>query len=129
MAGLLLKLYRRKCEEDYIGEIVVKGLGNILKQAQEMQGKMSQLQGELENMTVTGQAGGGMIKVTATGSQKIRDISIEPSVVDPEDVEVLEDLLVAAVNDALRKSQDMTKEQMSKLTGGLSLPGMNLPGM
>lgn len=103
------------------------GLGDMMKQVQKMQAKMADLQQELETLEVEGTAGGGMVKVVANGKGDIKGITIDPEVVDPEDVEMLQDLIVAAFNQARDKSQEIQSEQMSKLTGGLSIPGMNLP--
>jgi DNA-binding YbaB/EbfC family protein len=99
-------------------------IGNMMKQAQKLQAKMMQLQTELADKTVEATAGGGMVKVVANGKQQIISISIEKEVVDPEDVEMLQDLVTAAVNDALAKSQEMVSSQMSKLTGGMNIPGL-----
>lgn len=103
---------------------MAKGLGNIMKQAQMMQQKMMQLQKELEDKEVEASSGGGMVTATVNGKQQIVSLKIEPTVVDPEDTEMLEDLIVAAINEALKKSQEMAQEEMSKITGGLNLPGM-----
>ena len=102
-------------------------LGNMMKQIQQMQAKMEEMQAQLENETVEGTAGGGMVKVVANGKQDILEIKIDPEVVDPEDVEMLQDLIVAAVNQARQKAADLQSERMSSLTGGLNIPGMNLP--
>ncbi len=102
----------------------MKGMGNMLKQAQKLQSKMMRLQEELGERTVESSAGGGMVKVIANGKQQIVSISIEQDVVDPEDVEMLQDLVLAAVNDALAKSQEMVSQEMGKLTGGLNIPGL-----
>jgi DNA-binding YbaB/EbfC family protein len=99
-------------------------IGNMMKQAQKLQSKMMKLQEELADQTVEASAGGGMVKVVANGKQAIVSISIEKEVVDPEDVEMLQDLIKAAVNDALTKSQEMVSSQMSKLTGGMNIPGL-----
>lgn len=99
-------------------------LTDIMKQAQKMQAKMAKIQEELADKTVESTSGGGMIKVQANGRQEILSILIEPDVVDPDDVEMLQDLIVAAVNDALRKSQEMMAEEMKKITGGMSIPGL-----
>jgi DNA-binding YbaB/EbfC family protein len=99
-------------------------MGNMMKQAQKLQSKMLKLQEELSEKTVEASSGGGMIKVVANGKQQIISIQIEKEVVDPEDVEMLQDLLLAAVNDALTRSQEMVSGEMSKLTGGLSIPGL-----
>ncbi len=103
------------------------GLGNMMKQFQKMQAKMEEIQAELEKTEVEGTAGGEMVKAIVNGKQELLEIKIDPEVVDPEDVEMLQDLIVAAVNQARQKAQDMQAEQMSQLTGGLNIPGMNLP--
>ena len=102
----------------------MKGMGNMMKQAQKLQNQMMRLQEELAEKTVEASAGGGMIKVVANGRQQILSIQIEKEVVDPEDVEMLQDLMLAAVNDALQKSQEMVSAEMSKLTGGMNIPGL-----
>ncbi len=102
----------------------MKGMGNMLKQAQKLQSKMLKMQEELADKTVEATAGGGMIKVVANGRNQILSIQIEKEVVDPDDVEMLQDLILAAINDALAKSQDMVSGEMGKLTGGLKIPGM-----
>jgi DNA-binding YbaB/EbfC family protein len=102
----------------------MKGMGNMMKQAQQLQSKMMRLQEELAEKTVESSSGGGMVKVTANGRQQILSIQIEKEVVDPDDVEMLQDLVLAAVNDALAKAQEMVSSEMSKLTGGLNIPGL-----
>ena len=102
----------------------MKGLGNILKQAQEMHAKISQLQEEMANKTVEGSAGGGMVNIVMNGKQQVLSIRIDPEVVNREDIDMLQDLVAAAVNEAIRKSQEMMTEEMKKITGGLSIPGM-----
>jgi len=102
----------------------MKDMGNMMKQAQKLQAKMLRMQEELADKTVEATAGGGMIKAVANGRQQILSIKIEKEVVDPDDVEMLQDLILAAVNDALAKSQEMVSGEMSKLTGGLKIPGM-----
>ncbi len=102
----------------------MKGMGNMMKQAQKLQSKMMKLQEELAEKTVEASSGGGMVKVVANGKQQVISIDIEKEVVDPEDVEMLQDLVLAAVNDALAKSQEMVSSQMNKLTGGMNIPGM-----
>jgi nucleoid-associated protein EbfC len=102
----------------------MKGLGKMMKQAQQLQAKMLKLQEELAEKTVETSAGGGMVKVIASGRQQLVSIQIEKEVVDPDDVEMLQDLILAAANDALTKAQEMVTEEMNKLTGGLNLPGM-----
>ena len=105
---------------------MVKGLGNMMKQMQQMQAKMEEIQKELENKRVEGTSGGGMIKVVANGKQEILEIKIDPEVVNPSDVEMLEDLIVAAVNQAREKAQQLQMDDMAKLTGGLKIPGLPL---
>ncbi len=102
----------------------MKGMGNMMKQAQQLQSKMMKLQEELAEKTVDSSSGGGMVKVTANGRQQILSIQLEKEVVDPDDVEMLQDLVLAAVNDALAKAQEMVSSEMSKLTGGLNIPGL-----
>ena len=102
----------------------MKGMGNMMKQAQKLQSKMLRLQDELADKTIEASSGGGMIKVVANGKQQILSIQIEKEVVDPEDVEMLQDLVLAAVNDALTKSQEMVSSEMGKLTGGMNIPGL-----
>ena len=100
------------------------GLGQMMKQAQKMQAKIMKIQEEMAERSVEASAGGGMVTVTANGKQEILSIRIEPEVVDPEDVEMLQDLVAAAVNEALKKAQEMMAEEMAKVTGGMNLPGM-----
>jgi DNA-binding YbaB/EbfC family protein len=110
-----------------MGEIVMKkggGLGQMMKQAQKMQAKIMKIQEEMGERSVEASAGGGMVTVTANGKQEILSIRIEAEVVDPEDVEMLQDLVAAAVNEALKKAQEMVAEEMAKVTGGMQLPGM-----
>jgi len=102
----------------------MKGMGNMMKQAQKLQSKMLRLQEELAEKTVEASAGGGMVKAVANGKQQIVSVQIEKEVVDPDDVEMLQDLVLAAVNDALARSQEMVSAEMSKLTGGLNIPGL-----
>lgn len=103
---------------------MAKGLGNIMKQAQQMQQKMGQMQQEMESRQVEATAGGGMVTAVVNGRQKLLSLTIDPQVVDADDVEMLQDLVVAAVNEAINKSQDMMQEEMSKLTGGMNIPGL-----
>jgi DNA-binding YbaB/EbfC family protein len=102
----------------------MRNMGNMMKQAQKLQARMLKMQEELAGRTVEATAGGGMVKVVANGRQQVVSIAIEKEVVDPEDVEMLQDLLLAAVNDALTKSQEMVSAEMGKLTGGMGLPGL-----
>ena len=103
----------------------MKNLGALMKQAQQMQQKMLKLQEEIGKRTLDASVGGGMVTVTVNGKSEVLRIKIEPQVVDPNDVEMLEDLIVAGVNEALRKAQEMVSEEMSKLTGGLKIPGLS----
>ncbi len=102
----------------------MKNMNTMMKQAQKLQKKMLKTQQELALKTIEASAGGGMVKVVANGGQKIESIVLEKEVVDPEDIEMLQDLILAAVNDALNKSQEMVSAEMGKLTGGLNIPGM-----
>jgi len=102
----------------------MKNLGNMLKQAQQMQTKMQEMQAALEAATMDGQAGAGMVKVTLTGKGDLRGLTIDPSLLVPEEREVLEDLIVAAHADAKAKVEAMMAEEMSKATSGLNIPGM-----
>jgi DNA-binding YbaB/EbfC family protein len=99
-------------------------MNNMMKQVQKMQSDMARMQEELADKTVEASSGGGMVNVVVNGKQEVLSIKIKPEVVDPEDVEMLEDLLVAAVKEAMRKSQDMVAEEMNKITGGIKIPGM-----
>lgn len=108
------------------------GMGDVLKQAQKLQEKMQQVQDELGHLKVEGSAGGGMVTVVANGKQEILEVHIEQEVVDPDDVEMLEDLVVAAVNQALEKAQEAANQEMGKAAGGLfgNLPGgLKIPGL
>jgi DNA-binding YbaB/EbfC family protein len=102
----------------------MKGMANMMKQAQKLQAQMLRLQEELAEKTVESSSGGGMVTVVANGRQQIVSIQIEREVVDPQDVEMLQDLIQAAVNDALAKAQEMVSSEMGKLTGGLNIPGL-----
>lgn len=99
-------------------------LGNLMQQAQRMQRDLGRLQDELKERMVEGSAGDGAITVIASGGQEIMSIKIEPEAVDEDDVETLEDLLIAAVNNALEKSREMQRSETEKITGGMNLPGM-----
>lgn len=102
-------------------------MGQIMKQAQQFQAKMAKMQEEVGNRTVEASAGGGMISVVANGRQEIISVHIDKEVIDPDDAEMLQDLIMAAVNDALSRARDMMNEEMGKLTKGLNIPGM--PGL
>jgi DNA-binding YbaB/EbfC family protein len=102
----------------------MKGMGNMMKQAQKLQANMLRLQEEMAEKKVETTSGGGMVKVVANGRQQIVSIEIEKEVIDPDDVEMLQDLILAAVNDAIVKSQEMVSDEMSKLTGGMNIPGL-----
>lgn len=100
----------------------------MMRQMQKMQSDLAKVQAELEEMTVEGTAGGGVVTVVVNGHQDIQQIKIEPDAVDPEDVEMLEDLILAAVNDALRKSRELSASEIEKVTGKVNLPGLP-PGL
>jgi len=103
------------------------GMGNMqnmMKQMQKMQKKMQEAQEELGTQKIEGTAGGGMVTVTITGHKEITDVKINPEAVDPDDVEMLQDLVLAAVNDALKKVDEMTNDTMGQFTKGMNLPGM-----
>jgi len=103
---------------------MTRGFGNILKQAQEMHAKIAQLQEEMAGKTVEASSGGGMVNIVMNGKQEVLSIRIDPEVVNREDVDMLQDLIVAAANEAIRKSQEMMTEEMKKVTGGLNIPGL-----
>ena len=102
-------------------------MNNLMKQAPQLQSKMAKIQEELGSKTVEGSAGGGMVTVVANGHQEIQSINIDPEVVDPEDIEMLQDLILAAVNDSITRAKKMSADEMGKLTGGMNLP--NIPGL
>ena len=99
-------------------------ISSLMKQAQDFQQKMGQVQEELAQKTVSSEVGGGMVKVTVNGRQELLSIQIEKEVVNPNDVEMLQDLITAAVNDAMSKARDMIQSEMGRLTGGLKIPGL-----
>lgn len=99
-------------------------MNTVLKQAQMMQEEMSRVQGELEEKTVEATAGGGKVKVEMKGTKEIVSLKIDPEIVDPDDTEMLEDLVTVAVNDAIRQVEAMMEEGMSSITGGLNIPGL-----
>lgn len=99
-------------------------MNNLMKQAQQMQAKLAMLQNELAEREVEASAGGGMVKVKVNGKQQLLSVSINKECVDPEDVATLEELVFTAVNQAMKESQDMVQQAMSKVTGGMNIPGM-----
>jgi DNA-binding YbaB/EbfC family protein len=99
-------------------------MGDLMKQAQQFQEKMGTIQEELASKVVTGSAGGGMVTATVNGSSELVGLAIEKDVVKPEDIQMLQDLIMAAVNDGLNKAKELGKEEMGKLTGGFNIPGM-----
>lgn len=100
------------------------GMANLQRMAMQMQQEMARVQAELETATVDGSAGGGVVKATVTGKQELVSVTIDPSAVDPADVEMLQDLVVAAINDALAGSRKLAEQKMAAVTGGLRLPGL-----
>ena len=100
------------------------GMNEMLRQAQMMQNKIARVQEEVALKTVSANSGGGMVTVIANGKQEVVSLKIEPQVVDPKEVEMLQDLIVAAINSALKASQDMVNQEMSKATGGMQIPGL-----
>lgn len=102
-------------------------LGGMLKQMKQMQGKVAEMQAEMEKLEVEGSAGGGMVTVVCNGKHEVKSIVIDPEVVDPKEAEMLQDLIVAALNQARQKVSEMQSARMSELTGGLNIPGLSLP--
>lgn len=100
------------------------GMGNLLKQAQEIQTRLAQIQEELARRTVEASAGGGMVRVTVNGQLVLSSIQVDPAVVNREEKEMLEDLILAAVNEGMRRAREMVSEEMSKVTGGIKIPGL-----
>ena len=100
------------------------GFGNLARMAQQMQAEMARVQGELETMQLEGTAGGGAVSAVVTGKQELVSVTIDPSVVDPDDVEMLQDLVTAAVNDALRRARETAEQKLSAVTGGMRIPGL-----
>ncbi|CUA83280.1 YbaB/EbfC family nucleoid-associated protein [Pseudidiomarina woesei] len=104
------------------------GLGNMMKQAQQMQERMQKAQAEIANLEVTGEAGAGMVKVTMMGNHNVRRVSIDPSLFEDDDSEMIEDLVAAAINDAVRRVEQTSKDKMAEVTGGMNLPpGFKMP--
>jgi nucleoid-associated protein EbfC len=116
-----IKKYRK-------GEFMKGGMQGMLKQVQKMQAEMQKVQNELANKTVSEEAGGGMIKATANGNKELVTVEIDPQVINAEEKDILEDLVVAAVNKALQSAAKMAEEEMAKVTKGIIPPGLNLPG-
>lgn len=102
----------------------IGGMGNLLKQAQEMQARMAKIQEELGQKTVEGSAGGGMVQVTVNGQFNLSKVKIDPAVINSAEKEMLEDLILAAINDGMRKAREMVSTEMSKITGGFKIPGL-----
>jgi DNA-binding YbaB/EbfC family protein len=102
----------------------VQNFGNIMKQAKKMQERMMELQEELATKTVDATAGGGMVAVSVNGKFEVLSLKIEKEVVNPEDVEMLQDLIIAAINEGVRKAQEMAASEMAKITGGMQIPGL-----
>lgn len=106
----------------------MKQLNQMLQQAQQMQKKMEEIQESLENIEVEGNAGAGMVVATLNGKSEVKKIKISPEIVNPDDIEILEDLIIAAINDAKIKAEQLASTEMSKMTGGMKFPGgMSLP--
>lgn len=101
-------------------------IGNIMKQAQKMQAEMARVQEELKDEQVEASAGGGTVKVVMSGDMQVVSVTVDPAAVDPEDVELLQDMIAAAVNEGLRMAQELAAQKMSAVTGGMSLPGMGM---
>jgi DNA-binding YbaB/EbfC family protein len=108
---------------------MTKGFGDMMRQAKILQDKMARMQEELGDKLVESSVGGGMVVARANGRQELLSITLEREVVNPDDIEMLQDLIVASVNDVLKKSQEMAAQEMSKLTGGLKIPGLKMPGL
>jgi nucleoid-associated protein EbfC len=104
----------------------VKGFGNIMKEAQKLQAQMAAMQEEVGKKKVEATAGGGMVTVEANGKQELTAVKIDPEVVNKDDVQMLEDLVLAASNEALRKSRELVQQELGKLTGGLKIPGLGM---
>ncbi len=106
-----------------------QNMNKMMAQVQQMQQDMQQAQDELAKETITTSAGGGAVKATMTGGQELVSVEIDPEVLDPEDVEMLQDMILAAVNEALNSSQELASKRLGGITGGLGDLGLNLPGM
>lgn len=106
-----------------------KGFGDMMRQAKILQEKIARMQEELGEKVVESSVGGGMVVARANGRQELLSITVEREVVNPDDIEMLQDLVVAAVNDVLKKSQEMAAQEMGKITGGIKIPGLKIPGL
>ena len=104
----------------------MKGFGNIMKEAQKLQAQMAAMQEEVAKKKVEATAGGGMVTVEANGKQELTAVKIDPEVVNKEEIQMLEDLVLAAANEALRKSRELVQQELGKLTGGLKIPGLGM---
>ena len=102
----------------------MKGMNDMLRQAQMMQKKMADMQGQLKTKTVEASSGGGMVTVVVTGDQELNSLKIDKAVLEANDIEMLEDLVLTAINDGIRRSKEMVEQEMSSLTGGLKIPGL-----
>lgn len=102
---------------------------DLLKNAQNIQGELSKVQGELKNVSATGSSGGGIVKVTMNGAMEITAVELDPIAVDPRDIAMLQDLIIAASRDAFARVQEEAKAKMGPMLGGLNIPGLNIPGM
>ena len=100
------------------------GMGNIMKQAQKMQAKMAEMQEQLKTETLEASAGGGMVRVVITGDMQVRELHIDPAAIDPDDVDMLQDMVAAAVNEAIRSAQELASRRMGEITGGMNVPGL-----
>jgi DNA-binding YbaB/EbfC family protein len=98
--------------------------GNMMKQAQKMQAKMAEMQEQLKTETLEASAGGGMVRVVITGDMQIRELHIDPAAIDPDDVDMLQDMVAAAVNEAIRSAQELASRRMGEITGGMNVPGL-----
>lgn len=105
----------------------MKNIGQLMKQAQQMQQKMAEMQAKMDAMEITGSSGAGLVEVTITGKSEMRALKVDPSLVTPSELEILEDLIIAAFNDAKAKQEALMAEEMAKVTGGMNIPGMKLP--
>jgi nucleoid-associated protein EbfC len=104
-------------------------LNKLMKQAQQMQAKMAKAQEELESKEVVAEVGGGQVKVVMNGKHRLKSITIAPESLDPDDIDFLQDLIIAAVNEGAKNVDDLVEKEMGSVTGGLNLPGLNIPGL